>query len=449
MKKLNLKKGFEHPLTEKIVPRFEMGLAPESIALVPYVIKGIKAKLLVKENDHVKTGTPVFTDKNNPEIVFLSPGCGTISNIEVGKKRAIKKIEIKLDENEDFQELESITESTLREISDEELKEALLKSGMWPFIKSLPYQTIADHNKKPSKIFVKLSDNAPYYPLPETWLKHRYKAFDHGLNILKRLADDVVVYADDANHFIKNECQDSINYLVSGNYPAFHPGTLAYRLKSKPEDSNAWYIDGQNLVILGETLLNGKLCTEKTFIVGGPQIGSAYHIKSRAGASVKSLLKEDLNFDVKQRFISGDVYTGFRVDQEGYTGFYESSLTVLPEGDEKEFFGFMKLGTEKQSFSKTFLSKLLKTKPKTDCNTNGELRACINCGYCESVCPVDILPQFTMKALYADDIETALAHGLMDCVSCSLCTYVCPSKISLSEILTKAKDNFLKEEKAD
>ncbi len=81
-----------------------------------------------------------------------------------------------------------------------------------------------------------------------------------------------------------------------------------------------------------------------------------------------------------------------------------------------------------------------------DCNCHGEERACINCGYCTEVCPVDILPQFTYKSILSDEIEEALAHGLLDCVECGLCTYVCPCKIELCDNLKNTKKAYYLEQ---
>ncbi|MCB9494415.1 MAG: 4Fe-4S dicluster domain-containing protein [Desulfobacteraceae bacterium] len=449
MKILRIKKGFNHPLSEvKITANFQTNLPePEKIAVLPFVLKGLKPKLNVSENDFVKTGTPLFYHKNNPDIVFVSPGCGKISKIETGAKRIIQKIEIELDETEDFEQLHSVTEGSLRNISREDLVEVLLKNGLWPFFRSLPFDTIPDPQEKPDIILVKLSDNAPFYPLPESWLKYRLKAFNHGVSILKKISASVAVYADKNNHSI-GECAASINYLVEGNYPAFDPGVVFYKIKEK-SGLKAWYIDGQSLINIGETLSHGRFFTDKVFIVGSTVSERPYHVKSRIGAPVSSLISSETIFNEKQRFISGDVFRGITTSDDGYTGFYESSLTIVPEGDNKEFFGFIKPGIKKQSYSRTFLSALFSSSDtNTDCNTHGEKRACINCTYCDQVCPVDILPQFTMKALYGDDIESALAHGLLDCTGCALCSYVCPSKISLSEIFKEAKDNYLKEEKA-
>ena len=76
---------------------------------------------------------------------------------------------------------------------------------------------------------------------------------------------------------------------------------------------------------------------------------------------------------------------------------------------------------------------------------NGGHRACISCGSCVAVCPVETYPQVTMKNLNVNDIETAMEQGVLDCVECGLCTYVCPSKIELDEIVTNAKNIIAKE----
>jgi Na+-transporting NADH:ubiquinone oxidoreductase subunit A len=127
-------------------------------------------------------------------------------------------------------------------------------------------------------------------------------------------------------------------------------------------------------------------------------------------------------------------------------GFYETSLLVIPEGDEKEFFGFIRPGFDKPSRSRAFLSHFNQSPFPMDCNRHGEDRACVNCGFCAEVCPVDILPQFTYKSILVEEIEEALDHGLLDCVECGLCTYVCPSKIELFDVLTNTKKAYYVEQ---
>jgi Na+-transporting NADH:ubiquinone oxidoreductase subunit A len=59
---------------------------------------------------------------------------------------------------------------------------------------------------------------------------------------------------------------------------------------------------------------------------------------------------------------------------------------------------------------------------------------------------VEILPQLAYKCILADDVDGALAHGLLDCVECGLCSYVCPSKIDLVGALKKARRTYYEEQ---
>jgi Na+-transporting NADH:ubiquinone oxidoreductase subunit A len=124
----------------------------------------------------------------------------------------------------------------------------------------------------------------------------------------------------------------------------------------------------------------------------------------------------------------------------------ETALNLLPEGNRKgELLGLFHPGYRKHTFSRAFLSALNREELEMNCRMNGGERACIACGYCALVCPVDILPQFAYKAILAGEIEESLEHGLLDCVECGLCSYVCPSKIELSETLKNAKEEFYAE----
>ena len=145
------------------------------------------------------------------------------------------------------------------------------------------------------------------------------------------------------------------------------------------------------------------------------------------------------------RYIVGGVFTGYTSSTDSYMGFYQNALNLVDDGDREEPFGFIRPGFGKPSYSTAFLSALHNKPFPMDCGQHGEVRACVNCGTCAKICPVDILPQFTMKCLVADEVEEALAHGLLDCAECGLCTYACPSKIELREVFRAAKAQYYKE----
>ncbi|OQX00371.1 MAG: hypothetical protein BWK80_61975 [Desulfobacteraceae bacterium IS3] len=169
------------------------------------------------------------------------------------------------------------------------------------------------------------------------------------------------------------------------------------------------------------------------------------HIRTRAGVPLEHLIRGRVKTsDV--RYVVGGIFRGYSAPKESYMGFYENSLTLLPESKETQTFGFLSPGFKKPTYSRTFLSALSKSDLVMDCNLHGDLRACINCGVCAQVCPVDILPQFAFKCVLADEVEEFLEQGLLDCAECGLCTYICPSKIEICKILKDAKAKYYKEQ---
>ncbi|MFW5907987.1 MAG: RnfABCDGE type electron transport complex subunit C [Candidatus Natronoplasma sp.] len=75
-----------------------------------------------------------------------------------------------------------------------------------------------------------------------------------------------------------------------------------------------------------------------------------------------------------------------------------------------------------------------------------EQKPCIRCGYCNTVCPVDIYPQIIMKAEEKDDIERLKKLNVLDCINCALCSYVCPSNIRLTPYLERAQNKMKKQD---
>jgi Na+-transporting NADH:ubiquinone oxidoreductase subunit A len=231
-----------------------------------------------------------------------------------------------------------------------------------------------------------------------------------------------------------------------GNYPADDPGVLLYYIKTRPDENRAWYIGGQDLILLGELFKTGKFPLDRTIAVGGSRAVETKHVLIRAGAPLARIAGDTTGEATPSRYIVGGIFRGYTVEKDSYMGFSETSLVLLNKGDREEFLGFARPGFNKPSRSRAFLSVFNQRPYPFDCGSHGEERACVNCGYCSSVCPVDILPQFTFKCIVADEIEEALAHGMLDCVECGLCTYVCPSKIELGRVLKQTKTAYYLEQ---
>ena len=442
---IHLKKGFSPRIAGRPATTLQHLARPRRVGMLPKHIPFIKPRLMVAENDPVAIGTPLFEDKRDPRIRFLSPGGGRIERIAFGPRRVIEEIVIRLDDDEAAVPISVPTIDALANAPRAQVVDILLTGGMWPFLRALPYLDRADPDTIPPAIHVRLGDDEPFAPQPAVYLEGRTHLFDIGLTLLGRLCERVVVHATGDPPVLPDLPAGVAVRRFTGSYPAGNPWVQRYHTKRGPAQNRSWFIDGQEVVLLGVFVSTGRYPVERIVAVGGSRAATAGHVSTRAGVPLALLTGEDTGAAGGMRAIVGGVFTGFSGSLEGFMGFYQTALNLVDDGDREEPFAFIRPGYDRPSHSTAFLSALHRKPFPMDCSQHGEERACINCGSCAAVCPVDILPQFTLKCLVADEVEEALAHGLLDCAECGLCTYVCPSKIELGETFRAAKARYYKE----
>jgi electron transport complex protein RnfC len=68
-----------------------------------------------------------------------------------------------------------------------------------------------------------------------------------------------------------------------------------------------------------------------------------------------------------------------------------------------------------------------------------EERACLRCGRCVDVCPMNLFPSLIAQAVKVQDYETADQAGMTDCMKCGSCAYVCPAHIRLVQWIDTGK----------
>ena len=445
MNVIQLKRGYSPRIAGGPSRRLDPLDPPDHVGMVPEKIPFVKPRLIVEEGQVVAIGSPLFEDKRNTRIHFPSPGGGRITRIEFGPRRVIRRIEIALDAKESYATIDVPPSDQWDTISRPHLIDTLLAGGVWPFLRSLPYMDIADPDVAPPIIFIRLGDDEPFSPDPAVYLDGRQADFKAGTNLLKKLCDRVLI------HFVGNESvltllDDQTDVVrFSGPYPTGNPAVQLYRTKNGPEQNRSWFIDGQDVILIGEFMRTGCYPVDRVMSVGGSLAANAGHVRTRAGIGLRRLNPGGPILSQAARFIVGGLFTGYTGSPDSYMGFYQNALNLIDDGDREELLGFIRPGINKPSYSTAFLSVLRRRPFPMDCGQHGEVRACVNCGTCAAVCPVDILPQFTMKCLVADEVEEALAHGLLDCAECGLCTYACPSKIELREVFRAAKASYYKE----
>lgn len=441
---LNIKKGFDLKIEGTPLPELAELDKPSFVAFLPEIIPFIKPKLLVEQGDRVRIGSALFFDKRNPDIKFLSPGSGKIEKINYGPRRVIKEIVIKLDNKEESVEFDVNKFSGGKKYSRDDIIKSMMDGGIWPFIRELPFRDIAVPDFMPKALIVSLDNKEPFQPDPQVYLKEEINLFKTGISILKNLAENVYVHT--SKDFINIDMADNlVTHKFSGSYPADDPGVLLHHIRKDPSENRAWYINGQDVILLGSFFSTGRYPVKRTVALAGSLAKKRMHFKTRIGVPINNVIEGRIADESKSRLVAGGIFRGYTASRESFLGFYETSIALLPEGGKSETFGFLRAGYDRPSYSKTYLSYFNRLPLTADCSLHGEERACVNCGACAKVCPVDILPQFAFKSIAAADIDESLSHGMLDCVECGLCSYVCTSKIDLCGIFKNAKQAYYKD----
>jgi len=444
---IKLRRGLNIGIKGKVKPEFLKDITSKSFALKPDDFKGVTPKLLVKVDDVVKAGTPIFYDKDNPEIKFASPVSGKVSAINRGERRKILEIVIEANSNQEFLQSEV---SEISKLSREQIINIMLESGLWPFVIQRPFGTIANPKDTPKAIFISGFDTAPLAPDLEFILKGEENNLQTGIDILKKLTDCKINVGIDNNSKNKSIFENLNNLEItrfSGPHPAGNVGVQIHHVNPINKGERIWVIRPEDVIVIGKYFTKGIYDVSRIIALVGSEIKNAGYVKTISGAQTTFIEKTNVT-EIQKRYISGNVLTGSKISENGFLGFYDRMITVIPEGNYFEFAGWALPGLNKYSNTKTFASSLIPKKEyKLDTNYHGAERAFVMTGEYEKVVPMDILPQHLIKAAIIEDIDLMENLGIYEVVEedLALCEFVCTSKIEVQTILRNALDLVKKE----
>ena len=409
---------------------------------------GVVPKLIVKEGYKLKAGEAVFFDKSNESIKFVAPVSGEIVEIKRGEKRRILELKIKADKKIIFKTHKTIDFET---VAPELIKSLLLSSGCWPFIKQRPYDVIADPERLPKSIFISAHATAPLAVDYNFTLQGKEAELQAAVTALSKLTEGQV-YVGISRDSVSPFCalDNIICCKVSGPHPSGNVGTLINKIDPINKGEIVWTLAPQDLVIIGELLLTGKYNAERTVALVGSQVEQPRYLTTRIGSEVATMVYDrGIQKDAHVRIISGNVLTGKQVKPDGFLDFYSDVITVIPEGDDYEFFGWNKPVFDKVSTSRALTFSWLMPNKKYDLNTNtnGEHRAFVVTGSYEEVFPLDIYPMQILKACMYKDLDEMEALGMYEVSpeDFALTEFVCVSKQPHQKIIREGLDLMLKE----
>ncbi|MDR1739288.1 MAG: Na(+)-translocating NADH-quinone reductase subunit A [Bacteroidales bacterium] len=457
-KVIKIKRGLDIRIKGKV----DTSLSAPTLFYEKYAVKPgdfycLMPKMLVSVGDKVKAGTPLFCHKKDERIKVPSPVAGVISDIIIGERRAVEAVLINADKEADYVNFEIPVA-----LNEDSVRNTLLETGLWCMLRRRPYDTIPSPDDSPRDIFISCFSSYPLAPDMEMLVHGREKEFQMGIDVLKHLVSGkgnsvgkggnihLGLHVSHTTSYAFKECKNAEIHYFDGPHPSGNVGVQIHHIAPLNFGEQVWYIHPQDVVAIGNLFMTGKFDATRIIAVAGSEVLRTRYVKTRLGVNVSYLLENNLS-DEEVRVISGDIFTGKKINAkstDGYVGFYDSLISVIPEGNRSRFLGWITPGINLYSFSHSFFSWLtLDREYKIDTNLNGGRRAYVLTGDFERVFPYDIYPLQLIKACLAKDVEKMLALGIYEVApeDFALCEYIDASKTEIQQIIKEGLELVRKE----
>ena len=420
---------------------------PGFYALCPDDFTGVSPKVVVKEQEYVMAGGPLFIDKNHPEVKFVSPVSGVVTSVERGARRKVMSITVEAAAEQDFEEF---GRKEVASMDAQAVKEALLESGMFAFVRQRPYDVIADPSVAPRAIFVSAFDSSPLAPDFEFVLKGQEADFQTGLSALAKIAKTYLGVSVHQTSSALTGAKDVAVTVFDGPHPAGNVGVQINHIAPVNKGETVWTVDPQAVIFIGRLFNTGRVDLTRTVALTGSEVLKPAYCKLKVGALLTNVFAGNVTPDSELRYISGNVLTGKQISANGFLGAFHSQLTVIPEGNGvHEMLGWIMPRTGDFSVSHSYFSWLSGRKKEyvLDARVKGGERHMIMSNEYDRVFPMDILPEYLIKAIIAGDIDRMEALGIYEVApeDFALCEFVCSSKMELQRIVREGLDMLRKE----
>ena len=443
---IKLRKGLDINLKGKAAAEVMSVKEPGFYALIPDDFTGVTPKVVVKEQEYVMAGGPLFVDKNHPELKFVSPVSGVVTSVERGARRKVMSITVEAAAEQDYEEF---GKKDVSKMSGEQVKEALLNGGMFAFIKQRPYDVVADPTVAPRAIFVSAFDSNPLAPEFEMALKGEEANFQTGLDALAKMAKTYLSISVKQNAAALTQAKNVEINVFDGPHPAGNVCVQINHIAPVNKGETVWTIDPQAVIFIGRLFNTGHVDMTRTVAVTGSEVKKPAYCKLKVGALLTNVFAGNVNTSCELRYISGNVLTGKQIAANGFLGAFHSQVTVIPEGnDVHEMLGWIMPRFNEFSTSRSYFSWLMgKKEYRLDARIKGGERHMIMSNEYDRVLPMDIMPEYLIKAIIAGDIDQMEALGIYEVApeDFAICEFVCSSKMELQRIVREGLDMLRRE----
>ena len=440
---VKISKGLDINLKGAPVAEFTSVAPAKFYALMPSDFTRVTPKILVKPEDKVKAGDPLFFDKENPELQFVSPVSGTVVAVNRGERRRVLSVVVESDGK--FESVEYKAKDVLS-LSSDEVKADLLKAGLFAFIRQRPYDVIAVPGDTPRAIYVSAFDSKPLAVDFEIALKGNEEDFQTGLDALSRIAPVHLGLCACQKSAALNVAKNVTTTIFKGPHPAGNVGIQINKTAPVNKGETVWTIGAEEVIFIGRLFNRGKIDFTRTVALVGSEVKNPSYSKMVLGAQITGLLNGRLEDKYELRIIDGNVLTGKKTNADGYLGAFSNEITVIPEiMGGAEMLGWIAPRFSMFSTSRSYFSWLMPSRKYTvDARIKGGERHMIMSNEYDKVFPMDIYPEYLIKAIITGNIDKMEQLGIYEVApeDFALCEFVDSSKLELQRIVREGLDKL-------
>lgn len=445
VKTIKLKRGLDIPLAGVAEHKKVNPSACSKFALMPSSFEGIVPKVVVKEGEVVKVGMPLFVNKNCPDVSFASPVSGVVDSVVRGERRKVLAVLVNADEKQQYV---NFGKKDVSAMTSADVVSSLLAAGLFGYINQRPFDVVANPAVTPRAIFVSSLRDMPLAADFEFELEGQEHFFQAGLSALSKIAPTYLGIGSKQKSAKLLGMQDVIKTIFDGPCPAGNVGVQINNIAPINKGEVVWTIEPTSVLFFGRLFCNGVVDLHRTVAVAGSEVKNPAYVDALVGMPVEAILNGGIS-NGNNRIINGNPLTGKPIldPETAYLGAHTSEISVIPEGDTSdEFLGWIMPRTNLFSVSRSYFSWLSgKKKYKLDSRVKGGERHMIMSGEYDKVMPMDILPEYLIKAIITKDIDKMEQLGIYEVApeDFALAEFVCSSKMELQRIVREGIDMMI------
>lgn len=396
---------------------------------IPLVEQNTPCEVTVKVGDFVKVGQVIA----NKMGTFCSPIHASVSGevISINQKmwHAIGKMVATVQIKNDFNEtkVETIKPQDAHNFTKEQIIEAVRENGVVGLGGSgFPTYFKLKVKQPMDVVIINAAECEPYITTDYTLIKEHLDQLIRGIKYLMKAVEAKTGYIAIKENKktliqkIKLALEKEPNIVVfelKDEYPAGWEKYIVQRITGKnyrslPSEVGAVVNNAATAVAVCQAVEDNMPLVQKMVTITGEGIKEPTNVCVKIGTKVSDIIEKIGGYadNLKEiYFIAGGPMTGKSIfSDQMVVNRALSSVIVMP--------------------------KMIR-------EDNPE---CMGCGKCTEVCPVWLSPIQIKQAFDAKNVEAMVELKANLCMQCGLCSYVCPSRIELTEAVTKAKAEVLK-----